>query len=141
MDQHLAVRLGIEAMACIQQLPAQIPIVINLPIEHEYQGFVLIVDRLTAGFQINDTQPPEGHSHAVVQVIALGIRASMSNHRRHLFENLVPVFNLTCKTAKTAHAHLSIFMVTPIVYQKIPAFKIPDRNYYGPPPPLQIEAA
>ena len=54
VNQHLAVGVGIEAVTALDQLFTQLLVVVNLAVKGENKRFILIVDGLMSGVQIND---------------------------------------------------------------------------------------
>src|SRR2546425_1040086 len=56
VNDHLGVSAGVEAVATSFQCPAQLWEVVDLPIEDDPEGSVLVVDGLMSRRQIDDTQ-------------------------------------------------------------------------------------
>src|SRR6266850_2129790 len=53
-------------MACRFELGAQLAEVVDLAVEHDPDGTVLVVDRLMAGREIDDAQAPHAERDALV---------------------------------------------------------------------------
>ena len=90
-------------MAGRQQLFPQRLIVVNLPIEHQHQRLIFIIQRLISRLQINDAQAPEAHRHPVAAVNPFRIRSPVGDPLRHLPDDLLPIRQFPGKSAKSAH--------------------------------------
>ena len=70
-------------MAELFQLVAKFEIVVDLAIENDPGGAVLIVNRLLAAFHINNSQPAHAQADSLAEVEAVIIRATMANGVAH----------------------------------------------------------
>ena len=87
VQQHFAVRGGLERVTGVDQLAAQVLKVINLTVEGEHLRAVLIEDRLAAALQINDAQPAETHSDVRVNIIVVLVRSAVADAVRHVADD------------------------------------------------------
>src|SRR6266850_1435326 len=70
-------------MACRFELGAQLAEVVDLAVEHDPDGTVLVVDRLMAGREIDDAQAPHAERDALVDEHAFIVGAAMADHVAH----------------------------------------------------------
>src|SRR6266850_372666 len=77
------VTIGVEPVAKLLQLPAQLAIVVNLAVENDPGGTVLIMNRLLTAFQIDDRQPAHCQAHALTEIKAVLVRAPVTNGLVH----------------------------------------------------------
>jgi hypothetical protein len=56
MRDHLSIALGREAMSTRSKAISQLPVVVDLPIEYDRDGAILVMDGLVAGGEVNDPQ-------------------------------------------------------------------------------------
>src|ERR1700730_6564390 len=83
MNDGFCVAVCIEGVAELLQLFAELTVVIDLAIENNPGGAVLIVDRLLAACHIDDRHPPHAQAHALAEVEAVIIRAAMAYGLTH----------------------------------------------------------
>ena len=67
---------------------AQLAVVINLAVENQGDVPGFVGERLVAGFQINDTQPPDGQRDVGQLKFAAAVRPTMEDARRHRVDAL-----------------------------------------------------
>lgn len=79
MNQYLAVTVGDKHMAGGQQFVPQLAVIINLPVKHQHQGLVLVVQRLVGRLNVDNAQTAKAHGNAVVQIIPFRIRPPMGD--------------------------------------------------------------
>ena len=103
VHQHLAVGLGGEAVTTGDQLLAQLLVVVDLAVEGEDQGLVLVVDGLMSRLEVDDRQAAKAHGDGFVAVIAVGIGTAMGDDVRHALDDAVTVVKRACKAADTTH--------------------------------------
>src|SRR5213080_3880323 len=65
------------------ELLAQLAIVVDLAVQHDRHGPVLVEDRLVSRVQVDDAQPLDAESHAALTMDACGVRPTMPDHRAH----------------------------------------------------------
>jgi hypothetical protein len=70
-------------MAQALQLLPQLGEIVDLAVEDDGLGAVLIEDRLVAACKIDDAKPPVSETHAVAEVITLGIRPPIPLNASH----------------------------------------------------------
>src|SRR2546423_8253807 len=78
VNDGFCVAVCVKGVAELFQLVAEFAIVIDLTIEDNPGGAVLIVDRLLAAFQIYDRQTTHAQAHALAEVETVFIRATMA---------------------------------------------------------------
>ena len=103
VNKHLAVGFGGEFMSLFNQFLTDSLVVVDLAVEGEHQGFILVVNRLMTCFKVDYRQAPKAHSYGVVGEKAVGIRSAVSNDLCHFADSFVAVFKLACKAANTTH--------------------------------------
>ena len=70
-------------MTTFFEVSADFAIVVNLPVEDDCDGSLLVEDRLFAGEQIDDRQPAHAQRDAVIEQIAFRIRPAMVHAIAH----------------------------------------------------------
>ena len=85
---HLGVALGREAVAARAQLVAQLAEVVDLAVEHDDDRAVLVGDRLIAGDEVDDSQPLDAETDAVVEKHAPRVRPAMLERGAHPLQQL-----------------------------------------------------
>ena len=86
MNQSLGVAGGLEVMAARDQVRAQFLVVVDLAVEDDPHGTVLIGYRLVAGGEVDDAEAPHADGAAAIDVEALVVGTAMANlvaHRLH----------------------------------------------------------
>ena len=83
MDDGLGVAVCIKGVAEPFQLVAEFEIVIDLTVEDNPGGAVLVVNRLLAAFHIDNRQPPHAQADSLAEVEAVIIRATMADSVTH----------------------------------------------------------
>jgi hypothetical protein len=87
VHNYFPVTPGAELMPGPDQVPAQIRIIIDFPIEYQPEGLILVGHGLLSGGEINDGQAPVSQTQGAVQIIPLGIRAAMGHDLVHAGED------------------------------------------------------
>ena len=77
MGDHLGVAVAGEPVPGAQQLVAQLQEVVDLAVENDAHGAVLVGDRWVAGLYINNRQAVLGHDRRPAQKLAGGVRTPM----------------------------------------------------------------
>ena len=80
---HLGVGVGPEAVAVRDQLAADLGEVVDLAVEDDLHRSVLVADRLVAGRQIDDAQPPVAEPDGAVEIVAAGIGPAVDHGVGH----------------------------------------------------------
>src|SRR5580692_8927355 len=83
MRDHFGVGVGIEAMTASLQARSQFWKVVDLPIEHDPNRFIFVVDWLMSACQINDAQPTHAEANVGLHIHAFVVRAAMHNALAH----------------------------------------------------------
>src|SRR4051812_18422036 len=65
------------------QFVAQLFVVVDLPVENDRNGAIFVEDRLIAGLEVDDAEPPHAESNLVAEVKALGIRPAVPHRVAH----------------------------------------------------------
>src|SRR6516162_3984427 len=84
---------GVEAVAGLFELPAQLAIVVNLAVEDDPHGPILVVDRLVACGQVNDAQPAHPYAAALADERPLIVRTTMRDRSAHPGDERLPVLD------------------------------------------------
>src|SRR4029434_10662662 len=79
VNDHFRIALGPETMAEIFQLDTQLAEIINLTIENDDYGTILVADWLSTTGDVDNGETRYGKSDAALEVIALTVRSTMSN--------------------------------------------------------------
>ena len=75
---------------------------------------VFVVNRLIAGLcDIDDAQPTEPHRNRVIRIKAAAVWSAVRDHLGHIFQNFIPVENLTGKAAYSTHKLLLLCFTDP----------------------------
>src|SRR5260370_32610976 len=83
MNQGLGVAVGFEAVPSRDQVAPQLLVAVDFPVEHHPDGTVFIRNRLMAGIEVNDAEPPHAEAARPVEMEALVIRPAMANPVAH----------------------------------------------------------
>ena len=83
VQQHLAVRSRLEAVAQRLQLGAQLAVVVDLAVAHQPERAVGVAQRLVATGQVDDRQAPHGDAAFTVDMHALVVRAAVARDVAH----------------------------------------------------------
>ena len=104
VEDGLAVGLGAEGVALLQQVLPELLIVVDLPVEHQHHGAVLIEDGLPPALQVDDGQPPESQGDVVVHIVVGVVRAPVDDSVGHLLDDPLAVdIRRIEKAYKAAH--------------------------------------
>ena len=68
VHKNFGVGLGVEAMPPRFKIRTQLGVVEDLPVEHDPDSFVLVVDRLVPAAQIDDAQPGVGETRGPIDI-------------------------------------------------------------------------
>ena len=79
VDQDLGIAPGPEPVSPGFEVPAQLPVVIDLAIEDDLDRAVLVADRLVASLEINDREAAMDQADAGLRPESLRIRAAMGD--------------------------------------------------------------
>lgn len=93
VDNDLGIAPRGEDVAARLQLSAQLPVVVDLTVEDDPAGAVLVGERLMAGLDVDDAQPSAGKPYWAVEKEAFVVRASMGDGPSHRLE-LTPAHTL-----------------------------------------------
>ena len=88
MNYGFSIAVGVELVPQLLQLLAQLAIVVDLAVENDPGGTVLIANWLVPAFQINDRKPAHGQAHAVAQIKAVVIGPAVTNGLVHAPQQL-----------------------------------------------------
>ena len=89
--QYLGVGLGNELVTTFFEVGADLAVVIQLAVHHHDDRLVLAKDRLVAGVQIDDREPPHPQGGSVVQPQPLGIWPAMHDGLAHRMQHRLGV--------------------------------------------------
>ena len=107
VHQHLGVAVRAKAMTRAHELVRELLVVVDLAVLHDDDAPVLVRDRLVAGVEVDDREPPRRQPDGAVDERAVGVRAAMHERLAHRREPL----GIRCAagrrdTADAAHARL-----------------------------------
>ena len=107
MHNGFGIALGTVAMASGLQVPAQLLVIVDFPIEDDPNTFVFIVDRLMTGLNVDDAEPAHRQADICFGENSVVIRPAVDNllvHSQQHFaiHSLVPVWRE--HTADSTHA-------------------------------------
>src|SRR2546421_2687568 len=88
VNDSFSVAVGIELVAELFELLAQLAIVVDLAVENNPCRAVLIMNWLLSVREIDDRKTPHGQSHAVAEIKAIVVRTAMTNRFVHAREQL-----------------------------------------------------
>ena len=116
MNDDFGVAMGLEDMPLGLQLGAQIHEVVNLAVEHADDGAVLVVHRLLACGQINDTQAAEAQRDGAARVVAADvipfhIGAAVDDAVGHPVQDRLALLTQTGKANKTTHGKIPFLSI------------------------------
>src|SRR3972149_12227379 len=77
MHKALGVRLCREPMAVFLEIPTNLPVIVDLPIEHDPDRSVLIVDWLMSPLHVDNRQPTHAQRDTITEKIPFVIRPAM----------------------------------------------------------------
>ena len=87
MQYDFDIGAGAKPMALLNQCFTQCRAVINLPIAHQHQGVVLVIDGLVAGLKIDNAEPGLAQRNLAVVVIALVIWSAVVQCPSHALDS------------------------------------------------------
>ncbi len=104
MDERLGIAGSAELVAARDQAGAQFLIIVDLAIEDDPHGTVLIRDGLVAGREIDNAQPAHADTAAAIDIHAFVVGTTMANLVAHgLDMGRLGGLIETHKTGNTAH--------------------------------------
>src|SRR4029453_13746589 len=83
MDKHFGVRPGVKLLAAVFEISSQRFEVVDLPVRHNPHGLVFVVERLMAGYEVDDTQAPRSEANRPLEINALIIGAAVGHSVAH----------------------------------------------------------
>src|SRR5262245_24948112 len=97
-------------MVSLLQITTKVSIVIDLPVEHNADRLVLVVDRLAAGLNVYNGESTHSQRHAIAEVKSVAIGPAMSDQLTHPPDALTVVASDTTlgESGNTAHGSLRI---------------------------------
>ena len=109
VENGLRIRAGFKHMALFQQVVPQGLKVVNLPVEHQHLGAVLVEKGLPAALQVDDGKPPEAQGNACIHIIVRVVRSPVDNPVRHGLYHVFRACHLRriSKSHKTTHGQKS----------------------------------
>ena len=114
VQDDLRIRLRGKGVPQLQQFLSDLLIIIDFAVEIDYQSFVLVKNWLMSRAQVYNTQAAEAHGYKVILVKAAVVRPSVGNDLRHILNCLIPVNDLSCKTADPTHS--KSLLINPFKY-------------------------
>ena len=88
MDDHLRVGARSEPVTLGGELLPQLTVVVDLAVQDDDDGLVLIEDRLIARLEVDDREPLHPESHALLDEGSARIGAAMLDHLAHTRQQL-----------------------------------------------------
>ena len=88
VDDGFAVGMRLEMVTAFQQPLAQLAVVIDLAVENQGDVAGFVGERLVAGFEINNAQPPDGQRDVGQLKFAAAVRPAMEDASRHRVDAL-----------------------------------------------------
>ena len=82
-DDQLAVAVGLERVAALLEVLAQLPVVVDLAVADHPDRAVGVQERLPAAFEVDDGQAPVPEDRAVGAVLPFAVRAAMAQRMQH----------------------------------------------------------
>ena len=124
VEQHLRVRLGGELVALLEQLLPQGAVVVDLPVEHEDLGAVLVQNGLAPALQVDDGESPEAQADLPVGIVVRVVRSPVADGVGHGLENaLVPLGVAAAdKSYESTHNVLPSFLYLSYPGERRPCF-------------------
>ena len=83
VNDGFSIAIGIKGVAEFLELFAQLAIVVDLAIENDPRGAILIVNRLPAAREIDNRQPAHPQAHGPAEIEAVFVRTAMANCVAH----------------------------------------------------------
>ena len=103
VDDDLGVTVGGEAMAVRPQPAPELTEVVDLAVQHDGHGAILVVDRLVAGHEVDDPQPLDPEADPLGEVQPPGVRPAVDLCLAHALERL-PVHRRTRRPSDAGYA-------------------------------------
>src|SRR5438445_13878772 len=76
--------MGTEPVSALDKPLPEIVVVVDLAVEDDCDGFVLVEDRLVAACDVDDAGPPKREAGLAIDQEAVRVRPSMSDRERQL---------------------------------------------------------
>ena len=103
MKHGFHVRVGTEPVSALVKPLSEVVVVVDLAVEDDCDGFVLVEDRLVAACDVDDAEPPKREAGLVIDQEAVRVRPPMSDRDSHLLQDLA----ICCGTRQAGDpAHL-----------------------------------
>src|ERR1044072_1982216 len=83
VNDGFGIAVGVERVAEVFQLLAQLEIVVNLPVEDDPRRSVAIMNWLLAALEVNNRKAAQGETDRAVDVEAIFVRAAVTNRVVH----------------------------------------------------------
>ena len=95
-------------MPCRQQLLPDVLVVVDLPVEHQHLGAVLVVDGLIPLLgNVDNTQPPVTQCNVRIHIASCRIRPPVTDLIHHILDDPVGIVNVIGKPGISAHSSAS----------------------------------
>ena len=83
VDEHLGVAARREAVPGALELVPQLAVVVELAVLDDGDPAVLVRDRLVAGREVDDREPPGGEAHRAFDEGPIGVGPAVDERRAH----------------------------------------------------------
>ena len=104
VQQHLGVRVvGGKHVPRLCQFPPQLHKIIDLAVEHNGQGLILVEHGLGAARKVDDREPPVPQGHAVGVIFARAVRPPVGNGGGHGLQDLLFIASVAGKACNSTH--------------------------------------
>ena len=104
VDDRLCVRRRIETVSRLLEVAAKLAKVVDLAVEHDPDGAILVVDWLIPCRQVDDAQPAHAERHAAHHQETLIVGASVPNHVAHAVREMARlVWSERCACGRRFH--------------------------------------
>src|SRR6185437_5396187 len=87
MKQDLDVAPAAERVPFRKKLITKLTVIIDFAIADQHKRAVFVKLRLVAGFEVNDAKPAKPKAQVLLDVKSAGVRPTMDQCARHLFQN------------------------------------------------------
>src|SRR5436189_4278817 len=88
VNDGFSITVGIKLVTELFELGAQLAIVVNLAVENNPRGAILIVNRLVAALEIDDRQATHCQTDALTKIEAVIVRPTVTNCAVHAGEKV-----------------------------------------------------
>src|SRR5260370_35344710 len=83
VNDGFSIAVGIKGVAEFLELFAQLAIVVDLTVENDPRGAILIVNRLLAARELDNRKPAHTHAHAPAKIEPAAIRTASATGSAH----------------------------------------------------------